>query len=108
MVSLPVFVRAVAVDVAEIATWIEAIAPAAFERLGVRKTAIGLAFPNRLAVVSDFEDAAGSRRERHLAELGPERRKPFLREPRRTEKPTTLRTVANGDPWSEVSSPRPP
>jgi hypothetical protein len=63
MVSLPVFVRARAVDVAEIATWIEPVAQATFERLGVGKAAIGLALPNRLAVASDFEDAAGSRRE---------------------------------------------
>jgi hypothetical protein len=103
MVLLPVFIRAVAVDVAEIATWIETVAQATFERLGVWKTAIGLAFPNRLAVVSDFEDPAGSRRERHLAELGPERRKQLLREPGRAQKPPALGAIADGDPWSEVA-----
>ena len=88
---------------AEIATWIEPVAQATFERLGVWKTAIRLALPNRLAVIGDFEDAAGSRRERHLAEIRPERRKQFLSESGRTEKPATLRTVVNGDPWSEVA-----
>ena len=63
---------AVSVDVAEIATWVEPVAQAAFESLGVWKPAIGLALPNRLAVIGDFEDPAGSRRERHLAELGPD------------------------------------
>jgi hypothetical protein len=71
MVSLPVFVRARAVDVAEIATWIEPVAQATFERLGVWKTAIRLVLPNRLAIIGDFEDAADSRRERHLSEIGP-------------------------------------
>jgi hypothetical protein len=103
MVSLPVFVRARAVDVAEIATWIEPVAQATFERLGVWKTAIRLVLPNRLAIIGDFEDAADSRRERHLSEIGPERQKKFLSEPGRTDQPATLRTIANGDPWPEVA-----
>src|ERR1700733_3571967 len=102
-VLLPIFVRAVAVDVAEGATLIEVVAQATFERPGVRKTTIGLAFQNCLAVTSDFEDPTGSRRKRHLAEIGSERRKQLLREPGRTEKPATLRTIANGNPWSEVA-----
>ena len=60
----PFFVRAVAVDVAEIATWIEPVPQGTFERLDVRKTTIGLAPPNRLAVIGDFEDVADYRRER--------------------------------------------
>ena len=68
--SLPLFVRASVVDVAKIATWVEPVAQATFQRLGVGKTAVGLALPNRLAITSDFEDSAGSWRERDLADLG--------------------------------------
>ncbi len=85
------------------ATRIEAVPQAPFERLDVRKAAISFAFPNRLAVASDFEDAADSRRERHLTDIGPERRKQFLRELGRAQKPPALGAIADHDPWSEVA-----
>ena len=52
---------------AEVAAGIDAVAHALLKDLDVGKAAISLALPDRQAVTGDFEDAAGSGRERHFA-----------------------------------------
>ena len=87
-----------AIDMAEVAAGIKPVAHALLDRPRIGKAAVGIAFPNRLFVVCDEEDTAGSGHERHFAEIGSKRRQYLLRKPSRAHEPLALRAIGDDDP----------
>ena len=100
MVSLPVFVRARAVDRSRLGSSRSRRRRLSVLASGKPPSALRSQIVSPSQVISKTPPVPGAS---HLAEIGPERREQLLREPGRAQEPATLRTIANGDPWSEVT-----
>src|SRR5690554_3223817 len=87
---------------AEIALGPGPVAHQPLQHLGLGKAAVALALPDRLAVERDLEHAAGSRHERHRANILAESRQKLLRHPSGAQQPVALRAINDAD----VGTPR--
>jgi hypothetical protein len=72
-----------------------AIAHQLLQFLGFRKPALFLSRPDQFAVDAHLEDTARAGNQRHLAEVGVERREQFLRQPPGAQYPATLGAVSD-------------
>src|SRR5690606_37521703 len=86
-----------AVGVAEFAIGPDKIADPLLEHLGVGKTAVTLALPDRFVADPDLEDPARARHERNFADVLAEGRQQLLRHPGRPQQPVALGAVGDGD-----------
>src|SRR5690606_36476500 len=76
---------------------IDAIAHALLQYLGLGKPAVQLALPALHAIAADVEGAAGSRHQRHLAQVLAECGQQLLRQPGRAQQPLALSAIGDDD-----------
>jgi len=83
--------------VPQVALRVDLVAHALLEHLGLRKAAIGLALPDLHTVAGDAKSAAGSRFQRHFAQVVGKGTQQFLGQPCGAQQPLALGAIGDDD-----------